>query len=153
MHPHEALKQALYDHCLGSGDPGGSLESTGVLRGIWVDEYLALLEQASLTWGTDHAQPRGGRDPPPLYRGLGPQALPPGRATPPSDPKRRRLGWELGWEGQRKFPSKSGRFPVGDLSRSHVSRALSSAGGRGRRVIENPPLQFLECFIVDGDDP
>ncbi|MGH8675790.1 MAG: hypothetical protein ACREVG_15965 [Burkholderiales bacterium] len=58
MHPHEALKQALYDHCLGPGNPGGSLESTGILGRLWVDEYLALLEQASATWREQPLWPR-----------------------------------------------------------------------------------------------
>ena len=57
MLAHEVLKKALYDHCLGAGNAAGSVEGTGVLQKIWVDEYLALLAQAAQTWGEQPAYP------------------------------------------------------------------------------------------------
>ena len=58
MSPDEQLKENIFEHCLGKGNPSGELVVTGSFPANWVSRYVSLVEKATNVWSDREAWPK-----------------------------------------------------------------------------------------------
>jgi hypothetical protein len=52
MNSEEQLKQNIFEHCLGKGNPTIELVERGSFPPNWVSHYVSLVEKATNVWGS-----------------------------------------------------------------------------------------------------